>query len=156
MNIAKAINSDKLLKFSKKLGKLFTTKTNHKNESEEEKEQREKFKEIDNNINDGLVQQKEKLITPLVNIVNKTKKSSILFIFANVVSIILGIILLIFPDVSMMVWGIIFLYTGLPNLFAAIKSIQISKKLKEKKYKEILFDAEKDKKKKQPKKREAK
>ena len=89
------------------------------------------------------------MITPLVNIVNKANKTSTLYIVANAASIVLGIILLIFPGVSMMMWGIIFLYTGIPNLLTAMKSMNLSKKIKEKKFNEILFDAEKDDKSKQ-------
>jgi len=139
-NIANALNfSSKLSKYtkaiSKKYSKLFKRKTGSK------KQQEEKFKEIDNNINQGLEEQKEKLVSPLKNIVSKTSGHSVLYIIANLASIILGIVLLVLPDVSMVVWGVIFIYTGLPNLFAAIKSMELFKKIKEKKFKEILFDA---------------
>lgn len=141
-NIANVSNSDKLLKYVQAITKKYNKITDHKEESEKQKEQKAKFKEIDDNINEGLKQQKEKLVSPLANIVNKTSKSSALYIIANSASIILGIILLIFPDVSMVIWGIIFLYTGLPNLFAAIKTMNLSKKIKERKFKEILFDTD--------------
>ena len=75
-------------------------------------------------------QQKEKLITPLKNIVNKTTKSSLLYIVVNIASIILGIMLLIFPDVSMVVWGIIFLYAGFSDLLISMKTMNISEKIK--------------------------
>lgn len=141
-NIANTSNSDKLLKYVQAITKKYNKITDHKEESEKQKEQKAKFKEIDDNINEGLKQQKEKLVSPLANIVNKTSKSSTLYIIANSASIILGTILLIFPDVSMVIWGIIFLYTGLPNLFAAIKTMNLSKKIKERKFKEILFDTD--------------
>lgn len=141
-NIANASNSDKLLKYVQAITKKYNKITDHKEESEKQKEQKAKFKEIDDNISEGLKQQKEKLVSPLANIVNKTSKSSTLYIIANSASIILGTILLIFPDVSMVIWGIIFLYTGLPNLFAAIKTMNLSKKIKERKFKEILFDTD--------------
>ncbi|MBR3248492.1 hypothetical protein IKF89_00460 [Candidatus Saccharibacteria bacterium] len=144
VNIANILNlNDKLAKYTTAITKKYNKIAKRKVESEEKKAQREKFKEIDDNINQGLEEQKKKLINPLVNIVNKSSKSSVLYIIANSASIILGIILLIFPDVSMMMWGIIFLYTGLPNLFAAIKTMDLFRKIKEKKFKEILFDAEK-------------
>ena len=44
----------------------------------------------------------------------------------------------------MMMWGLIFIYTGLPNFFAAMKSMNLFKKIKEKKFKEILYDTEKN------------
>ncbi|MBQ6410118.1 DUF308 domain-containing protein [Candidatus Saccharibacteria bacterium] len=145
VNIANALNfSDKLSKYtdaiSKKYHKLFGRKPKNKKRQQQE----EKFKEVDNNINQGLEEQKEKLVSPLRNILSKASKHSVLFIIANTASIILGLVLLVLPDVSMMVWGIIFIYTGLPNLFAAIKTMHLFKKIKERKFKEILFDAEQD------------
>ena len=88
--------------------------------------------EVENNFNEGLEQQKAKLITPLKNILNKTNKSSKLYIITNIATIILGILLIIFPDVSMVVWGLIFLYTGFSDLFISIKTMGISSKIKEK------------------------
>lgn len=149
MNIIKTLHSKKLSKYAQFVAEKYNKIINPKAKGKEE--QREKFKEIDNNINEGLEQQKDKLVAPLTNIVNKTSKSSILYIIANSVSVILGIVLLVFPDVSMSVWGVIFLYTGLSNLFAGIKAMHLMKKIKEKKFKEIIFDAEKGDKKKRKK-----
>ena len=140
MNISGALNSSRLSKFTRSLAEKYNKTFNKKPETKKEKAQREKFKEIDNNINAGLEQQKEKLINPLKGIVEKTNKSSKLYIVANAASIILGLILLIFPDVSMVIWGLIFLYTGLPNLIATIKVMNLSQKIKERKFKEIVLD----------------
>lgn len=142
-NIANVLNfNDKLSKYtnaiSNKYDKIFSRKSSNK----KSKERDEKFKEIDDNINQGLEDQKEKLVSPLKNIVSKASEHSVLYVIANAASVILGVILLVLPGVSMVVWGIIFIYTGLPNLFAAMKSMHLLKKLKEKKFKEILFDAE--------------
>ena len=142
-NIANTLDLNRLSKYTEAIANKYHKITSHKKTNAKKEAQKEKFKEIDDNINGGLEEQKAKLITPLKNIVNKTSKSSKLYIAANIISIILGIILLIFPDVSMMVWGLIFLYTGLPNLFAAIKTMDLIRKIKEKKFKEILFDTEK-------------
>ena len=145
MNIVNALSlNDKLSKYVgtiiRKYNKIFKRKV----ESEEKKKRKEKFKEIDDSINQGLEEQKEKLISPLRNIVNKASEHSAMYIVANSASIILGIILLIFPDVSMMMWGIIFIYTGLPNLLTAMRTMDLANKIKEKKFREILFDADKD------------
>ena len=96
VNIANILNlNDKLAKYTTAITKKYNKIAKRKVESEEKKAQREKFKEIDDNINQGLEEQKKKLINPLVNIVNKSSKSSVLYIIANSASIILGIILLI-------------------------------------------------------------
>lgn len=141
MNIVKTLHSEKLSKYAKFISEKYNKVMNQK--ASGKKEQEKKFKEVDNNINEGLEQQKDKLVAPLTNIVNKTSKSSVLYIIANSASVILGIVLLVCPGVSMSVWGLIFLYTGLSNLFAAIKAMNLMKKLKEKKFKEIIFDAKK-------------
>jgi len=88
-------------------------------------------------------EQAAKLINPLKGAVDKASKFSALYIIANIVSIIIGIMLLILPEVSMTVWGILFIYTGIPNLLAAAKSMQLIQKVKEKKFKEILYGDEK-------------
>lgn len=143
-NIAGALNLTRLSRYTEAIANKYNKIINRKTTSEEKKKRKEKFKEIDDNINTGLEEQAEKLINPLKNIVGKTSNSAKLYVVANAISIILGIILLIFPDVSMTLWGLIFLYTGLPNLFATIKAMDLFKKIKEKRFKEVLFDAKKD------------
>ena len=142
-NLANYFNLTRLSRYTQSLSEKITKLINKKPKNVS-KERQEKLKEIDNNINVGLEEQKEKLISPLKNIVNKSSKFSTLYIIANAASIILGLILLIFPGVSMMVWGLIFLYTGLSNLFVAIKTMDLTNKLKQKRFKEIIFDAKKD------------
>ena len=142
-NLANYFNLTRLSRYTQSLSEKITKLINRKPKNVN-KERQEKLKEIDNNINAGLEEQKEKLISPLKNIVNKSSKFSALYIIANAASITLGLILLIFPGVSMMVWGLIFLYTGLSNLFVAIKTMDLTNKLKQKRFKEIIFDAKKD------------
>lgn len=140
-NIANILHlNDKLSKYTKAISRKYNNLIHRKVKDEKKKQQQEKFKDIDNNINEGLEQQKEKLITPLRKIINKTNKSSTLYIIANTASITFGIILLVYPDVSMMIWGLIFLYTGLSNFFIAAKTIGLVTKIKQKKFKEILFN----------------
>lgn len=143
-NIANALSLNRLSRYTEAIANKYDKIINRKATSEEKQARKEKFKEVDDNINTGLEEQAEKLMNPLKNIVSKTSNSSKLYIVANAISIILGIILLIFPDVSMTLWGLIFLYTGLPNLFATVKAMDLFKKIKEKRFKEMLFDAEKN------------
>lgn len=136
-NIAKALNLTWLSKFTRAVAKKFNSIGNGKKKGKKATD--EKFKEVDKNLNEGLEQQKAKLINPLRSIVGKTKKSSALFIVINAVSIAFGVILLIFPGVSMTIWGIIFLYMGLSSLMVAAKTMNLAKKIKERKFKEILL-----------------
>lgn len=136
-NIAKALNLTWLSKFTRAVAKKFNSIGNGKKKGKKATD--EKFKEVDKNLNEGLEQQKAKLINPLKSIVGKTKKSSVLFIVINAVSIAFGVTLLIFPGVSMTIWGIIFLYMGLSSLMVAAKTMNLVKKIKERKFKEILL-----------------
>lgn len=139
-NIASLLHwNDKLSKYTSAI----TSKYHKLTEKTSDKAQGEKFKEIDNQLNTELEGQKTKLITPLKKIVDKSSKSSTLFIITNSASVIFGIILLVFPSVSMVVWGIIFLYTGFSNLITSIRTMGLISKIKQKKFKEIIFDAEK-------------
>ena len=141
-NIANILHlNDKLSKYTGAISRKYNNLI-HRKIKDEKKKQQEKFKDIDNNINENLEQQKEKLITPLQNMVNKANKSSALYIIANITSIAFGIVLLIFPDVSMMIWGLIFLYTGLSNFLIATKTMNLMTKIKQKKFKEILFNTD--------------
>ena len=142
-NIAKVLNLSRMQKYTQTITEKNDKYVNRKLKNKEKEERREKFKTVDDNINVGLEEQKEKMVTPLKNLVNKTSNSPVLYIIANATSVILGIVLLIFPDVSMMVWGIIFLYTGLSNFIVSVRTMNLSKKIKERKFKEIIFEAEK-------------
>ena len=142
-NIAKVLNLSRMQKYTQTITEKNDKYVNRKLKNKEKEERREKYKTVDDNINVGLEEQKEKMVTPLKNLVNKTSNSPVLYIIANATSVILGIVLLIFPDVSMMVWGIIFLYTGLSNFIVSVRTMNLSKKIKERKFKEIIFEAEK-------------
>ena len=139
VNLSNVLNLNILSRFTKFVARKFEGKPKKKSKYA-------KFKEVDDNIDKGLEEQAEKLMNPLKNIVGKTNKSSILFIIANIASITLGVVLLVFPGASMMIWGIIFLYTGLTNLSIAARTTHLLQKIKERRFKEILFE-ESDKKK---------
>ncbi len=143
-NISNSLNLNKISKFTQAIIRRYNNFVNRKTIDEKKKEQKEKFRDIDNNINEGLEQQKEKLITPLRNVVSRASRFSALYIIVNTISIIFGLVLLVFPDASMMVWGIIFLYTGSSNLIVAIKTMNLLTKIKEKKFKEILLNTNKN------------
>ena len=133
VNLSNVLNLNILSRFTKFVARKFERKPKKKSKDA-------KFKEVDDNIDKGLEEQAEKLMNPLKNIVGKANKSSILFIIANTASITLGVILLVFPGASMMIWGIIFLYTGLTNLSIAARTTHLFQKIKERRFKEILFE----------------
>ena len=143
-NISNSLNLNKISKITQAIIRRYNNFVNRKTIDKKKKEQKEKFRDVDNNINEGLEQQKEKLITPLRNVVSRASRFSALYIIVNTISIIFGLVLLVFPDASMMVWGIIFLYTGSSNLIVAIKTMDLLTKIKEKKFKEILLNTDKN------------
>ena len=123
MNIVNSLNLNKASKYTKFIAEKYNKIINKKKENKEEK-----LKDVNKNFNEGMEQQKERLIVPLKRIVGKTSNLPKLYIVTNVATIILGIFLLVFPDVSMVIWGIIFL----SDVLAIMKTMDISNKIKEK------------------------
>ena len=75
-NIAGALNLTRLSRYTESIANKYNKIVNRKAINEEKQTRKEKFKEIDDNINTGLEEQAEKLINPLKNIVGKTSNSS--------------------------------------------------------------------------------
>ena len=123
INILNTVKSNKLSGFSKIIIQKYNSLISNKNN----KSKKERLEKINQNFNKGMERQKRRIINPLKNMINKTNKSSSLYIVANVISIILGITLLILPSVS-----IIFLYVGFSDLIVSMRTMNISKKIKEK------------------------
>ena len=96
------------------------------------------IKNVNKDFDEGMEEQKERFINPLKNIVTKTNKYGILYIITNIASVILGVLLLMFSNISIIIWGEIFIYTGITDLMVAIRTMNILKKIKEKKFKEII------------------
>lgn len=88
VNIANVLNlNDELSKYTDTFIRRYNKISKRKTENEEKKKRKEKFKEIDDSINQGLEEQKKKLISPLKGIVNKVSEHSTLYIvrsFSNI------------------------------------------------------------------------
>lgn len=152
VNIVSILNlTDKVSRFTRPIKEKFAkfkekraAKSSKKLITEDDKAH---FKDVEKDLNNGLEEQATKLLTPLQSMVDKSSKSAVLFVITNAISVIFGIILLVYPDASITLWGLIFLYTGLTNLFASMKAMDVFTKIKEKRFKEILYDAQNSKKK---------
>ncbi|MBR2709638.1 hypothetical protein IKE72_00995 [Candidatus Saccharibacteria bacterium] len=149
-NIAETLHLTRLTDYTAKVARKYNKFAHTEPKSEKEKIKREKFKEIDTNLDTSLTEQKDKLMSPLRNLVGKSSKSSRLYVAVNIITIILGLVVLFYPSASMAVWGLIFLYTGLTNFTAALHGMDIKNKLKQKRFREILYDAEGNEKKEKP------
>lgn len=125
INISNTLKLNKLLEHTKEIGNTVRSMS--------------KTKEISKELDEGIEEQKEKFEKVLNGVINKTDKVPFLYLGANIISVILGVLLLIVPEISMSLWGIIFIYTGISNLLVAMRTMNISKKIKEKDFKSILY-----------------
>jgi uncharacterized membrane protein HdeD (DUF308 family) len=128
INILNVLNLNKISKYTHKISEKYEKVISQK--------------KVNKDIDKELEVQGNKYIEPLKNIVGKTNKSSILYIIINLATIVLGIFLL-FSSSSMIIWGIIFTYTGTSDLLVTMKTMDILTKIKEKKFKDILYDTNK-------------
>ena len=125
INILNTLKMNKLKEYTQGIAEKLGNMVNRKN--------------LNKDLYEGVEKQKERFMNPLKNVVGKTNKSSILYIVTNAASIILGILLLMFSSISMIACGIIFIYTGTSDLLIAMRTMNVSKKIKEKKFKEIFY-----------------
>lgn len=82
---------------------------------------------------------KDKIINSLNNVVEKSNKNSYFSLIVNCLSIALGVLLFILPNVTIIAFGVIFVYTGILDFAMVFKSRNIAKMIKDKNFKEILF-----------------
>lgn len=87
----------------------------------------------------GIKEQTDRIMNPLNSVIQKNSKISFFSLIINIISTILGIILLIFPNITIITFGMAFIYTGLTDLLFVARSINIVKKIKEKNFKGILY-----------------
>jgi len=125
INILNVLNLNRVSKYTQKIAKKY--------------EKIISDKKVNKEIDKEMETQGSKYIEPLKNIVNKTNNSSALYIIINLATIILGILLL-FSSFSMVVWGVIFIYTGMSDLLVAYKTMDVSAKIRERKFKDIFID----------------
>ena len=87
--------------------------------------------ETDNAFNNGVImEQTEKIINPFNRVIEKASENTILYFILNSISVILGIVLFTNNNMTLILCGIILVYTGLIDLLMFAKSIKLSKKMK--------------------------
>ena len=96
-------------------------------------------KELDLN-KDSVMREVEKVANPLNSFIEKVSNISILYFILNGISIILGLFLFSADNITLVICGVILIYTGLSDLLILAKSIGLSNKLKKikERYKQIL------------------
>lgn len=77
-----------------------------------------------------ILEQTEKVINPINNVIEIVNKESILYYVLNIISVILGVLLLTADNITFTICGVILIYTGAFDVLMFVKSKQLSKKLK--------------------------
>jgi uncharacterized membrane protein HdeD (DUF308 family) len=91
-------------------------------------------------LEEGIDEQASKYFRPLQKIISETEGHKIFYLATNVLAVILGALLLIKPDLSITVFGLIFIYVGISDFVMVYRTRKISEKLRDKKYREILLE----------------
>ena len=94
---------------------------------------------ISQEFEDGVKEQTDRIINSVNDVVKKSNKNSYFSLIVNIISIILGVLLFILPNITVITFGVIFVYTGILDFAMVFKSRNIGKKIRDKKFKEILF-----------------
>lgn len=103
---------------------------------------RKAFSRIKNSedLENGLQEQTRRYMRPLHQVVSESEGHKAGSVVINLLSVILGVLLLVKADISITIFGIIFIYVGISDFLLAFKTRKISEKLRDKQYKEILFE----------------
>ena len=80
--------------------------------------------------NGAILEETEKFINPFEDFIEKSSKNSILYFILNIISVILGIVLFTNNNITLILCGLILIYTGISDLLMFIKSMKLSKRLK--------------------------
>ena len=126
------INTLNILRFNKLSAQILSKRNNVENKINEKSQSKEYRKEVRTQI--------DKIVDIINKVVNSTSKIPYLYLIINIISIILGFWLFINPNITIIVWGIIFIYTGLTNFVVSARSMNLRKKLQKREFKEILFN----------------
>ena len=91
-------------------------------------------------LNNGIDEQGNRYLRPLQKIVSESKGHKAVTVVTNLFSVILGVLLLVKADLSITIFGVIFIYVGFSDFLLAFRTRKISEKLRDKKYMEILLE----------------
>lgn len=88
----------------------------------------------------GIQEQTKRYIRPLYQVVSESEGHKVVSIVTNVFTVILGILLLVKADLSITIFGVIFIYVGFSDFLLAFRTRKISEKLRDKQFREILIE----------------
>ena len=76
---------------------------------------------ISQEFEDGVKEQTDRIINSVNDVVKKSNKNSYFSLIVNIISIILGVLLFILPNITVITFGVIFVYTGILDFAMAFK-----------------------------------
>ena len=91
-------------------------------------------------FDDGIDEQANKYFRPLQKIVSESEGHKAVYFVVNLLSVILGVLLLVKADLSITVFGLIFVYVGISDFVMAYRTRKVSEKLRNGEFSEILFE----------------
>ena len=112
----------------RKLDRLSASLSYTQKKLKKELEQDEKSKEFDKGV---ILRKISKLLDPVGNLIEKANTNVHLYIMLNNVSIILGVLLLLNDNITVVVCGIVLIYTGIFDLLMFLRSVRLARKDKE-------------------------
>ena len=83
-------------------------------------------------IDEGMEGEAGKILNPLYKIVSESKWHKAVYFAINLLAVILGVMLLVRPNISITILGVIMIYAGSSNLVMAFRTRKISKELRNK------------------------
>lgn len=93
-------------------------------------------KDLDNGINE----QSNRYLRPLQKIVSESKGRKPVYFVTNLLSVSLGVLLLVQPNLSITAFGLIFIYVGISDFVMVFRTRKISEKLRNREFRDILFE----------------
>ena len=112
----------------RKLDRLSASLSFTKKKIKKDLQEDEKSKEYDFGV---VLRKITYLLDPVGDLIEKTNKHVHIYILLNNISIILGILLLLNNNTTIVLCGIILIYTGLIDLFVFLRSVRLARKNKE-------------------------
>ena len=93
-------------------------------------------KDLDN----GIDEQCNRYLRPLQKIVSESKRLKAVYFVTNLLSVSLGVLLLVQPNLSITAFGLIFIYVGISDFVMVFRTRKISEKLRNREFRDILFE----------------
>ncbi len=87
---------------------------------------------------EGMEEEAGKFMNPLYKIVSESKWHKVVYFTTNFLAVILGVLLLFQPDLSITIFGLIIIYTGISDLVMAFKTRKMSKDLRNKEHRKTM------------------